>query len=427
MHTSHELNTRQGPAAESAELEAWIVGLTDACELPDTVALRTGATVRARLLAPETFERTLRGLDEPKRLAALYIALDGSDSYRAPAATLRADARFRQTRIYLVPNREEHARHDVREEELDIEYTLPVAVDRAQWRKQIESAVASFDAIGDNLTNGYYFLDTKYNDVFSWFERTRWDIRELPDFSEIRRDLLTPDQIQLIRHAAIAEFGTLPGAHNFLREWADDISFSNWALSWGAEESRHSLVLCRYLRTLGVEVMSKHALYKRKPYDSGPTQASTLMMNVISEARASETYERAAHMIEEPVAKKIFTLMSRDEARHASAFAQFCKEQCDLNEQNRVSAMEQAYFWLAQQQNGGFRHPAGEFYPHTQTAEGFSAAERQIGRDGTDSADASVLRMIRKIVRDDTIQSARDVKRWLRERIAMPAVSRAQS
>jgi hypothetical protein len=49
----------------------------------------------------------------------------------------------------------------------------------------------------------------------------------------------------------VIELGTLPGAHNFLRERQDEYSFSSWALSWGAEEARHSLLQCRYLRHLG--------------------------------------------------------------------------------------------------------------------------------------------------------------------------------
>jgi hypothetical protein len=31
----------------------------------------------------------------------------------------------------------------------------------------------------------------------------------------------------------VIEFGTLPGAHNFLREWEGEASFSSWALQWG--------------------------------------------------------------------------------------------------------------------------------------------------------------------------------------------------
>jgi len=51
------------------------------------------------------------------------------------------------------------------------------------------------------------------------------------------------------------EFGTLPGVHNFLREWSDEYSFSSWAVAWGAEEARHSLVLTRYLKLLGIETL----------------------------------------------------------------------------------------------------------------------------------------------------------------------------
>lgn len=420
MLSDSENQANATPATESVAhehaLEIWCVGEIDANDLAPQLKLPDGTHVVTRRLHRSMLSGALASFAPQQMLAVVYLPYSGRSEDIGLAELIRQHAQFRQTRLYLVAHSPELAGVELEDDSHDIEHVLSLPPTPAAWQQTVSRGVSAYRAHGSDSTNGYYFLDTKYNEVFSWFERTRWSFNELPDFSEIRPELLSPQIIKLVKHAAIAEFGTLPGAHNFLREWADDISFSNWALSWGAEESRHSLVLCRYLRAIGVEVMSKHALYKRHPYDPGPTRASTLMMNMISESRAAVTYERVANTTQEPVAKKIFTLLSRDEARHASAFAQFCKEQCAVDERNRVSAMEQAYFWLAQQSGGGFRHPAGEFYPHTQTAEGFSDAEAQLGKDGTDSGDETVLRMIRKIMRDDSLRSARDIKRWLRDR-----------
>jgi hypothetical protein len=378
--------------------------------------LRRGGTVQLKQLTLAQLALAIQAPAAAEQVAGVLIATGHEATDRVAVEQLRQQQAFRRTRLFVIAaGGVSDAVPDC--EVQDVEAVLPPLEEDSDWRSAIERAVGAFVALGNDPTNAYYFLDTKYNEVFDWFERTRWNWSDLPDFREIDRSKLTPDFIALVKHATLAEFGTLPGAHNFLREWGDEISFSHWALSWGAEENRHSLVLCRYLRALGVEVLSKHAMYKRKPYDEGPTRASTLMMNIISESRASENYARVGQLTEEPVARAIFSLLSRDEARHASAFARFCKELCDLSEANKVSAMEQAYYWLASQRAGGFKHPAGKFYPHTSTSEGFTSSEQFLGRESTDQADANVLRMLRKIVGDSSLNRPADIKRWLRDRI----------
>lgn len=304
------------------------------------------------------------------------------------------------------------------EEEYDVEAVFESGLADAETLEQVVvNGQRAFHALGDDPLLPYYYLDARHNDVFTWFERSRWDWSEAPDLEEVRPELLSDEQIWLTKHAAIAEFGTLPGAHNFLREWADEFSFSTWALAWGAEESRHSLLLCRYLRVLGVEVLAKHAQYKRRPYPEGPTRVATLMMNIISESRASEYYGCAAEITREPVLKRILELLSRDEARHAAAFYQFAKELCDHDPgRNLAPALEMAYVWLADR-SAGMRHPSGFFYTHSPSTEGFRRGERYLQgfrSDVTDRADARVLAMLRKLTGDASIRSVREIRRWLR-------------
>lgn len=403
------------PVSEAA-LEAWYV--TDAPERLSPLDLVVqGKPVSLRSVPANALTTALSAFSQPARLAALFVP---GERVVAVAAAVRRDSRYDRTRIYPLGVGAGESADPLAsltdDWELDLEPgagAQPESLD--DWRRLLVSAFSAFVAMGDDPAYRRLFLDTKYNAVFSWFERTRWDWNDLPDLAELDRERLTPEFLAMVKHSAIAEFGTLPGAHNFLREWHDEVSFSNWALAWGAEESRHSLLLARYLKAAGLDLMTKHALYKRKPYAPGPTRASTLMMNIISESRAAESYLTLATAAPEPISRKIFRLLGKDEARHASAFAQFCRELCEADEQQKVSAMEQAYYWLAQQAGGGFRHPAGEFYRHTQTAQGFSHGEQAFGRGAVDAGDRSVIRMIRRIVQDDTIHSARDVKRWLRE------------
>jgi hypothetical protein len=222
-----------------------------------------------------------------------------------------------------------------------------------------------------------------------------------------------------IAEGAIIEFGTLPGAHNFLREWEGETSFSSWALMWGAEEARHSLVQARYLDALGVKVRSKHALYKREPYPIGNTRAGTLMMNIISETRAAEYYKRLSAHTSEPVIKRIWKLLHRDESRHARAFYLFSEELCDGSTENQVAALKMAYVWLADRSEG-VKHPAGHFYPHATSAKGIRRIE-QIQEGMTDAADKKVMAMVRRLAEDDSIESVRDIKSKLRSLVLQPS------
>jgi rubrerythrin len=345
----------------------------------------------------------------------------GDRAHAAPAAVrvVRSRAAFERARLYLFLPCTEPPEW-FREEDDDVEDVLDRnAADPAELKHHVLNGVRAFRALGTNPLLSRYYLDAKHNDVFSWFEASRWHWKDAPDMNDIRRDLLSDEEIAVVKHACIAEFGTLPGAHNFLREWFDDCSFSAWAVVWGGEEARHSLLFARYLRAIGVEVMTKHAMYKREPYPVGPTRGSTLMMNMISESRAAEYYRCLGEAAREPVLKQILSLLSRDESRHASAFFQFCRELCEFDPKNLVPVLEMAYVWLADRAQG-VKHPSGHFYPHSPSTRGFHQLENYLMRTSatvTDDADARVLAMIRKLTHDDGIQSPRDVKSWLRQRL----------
>lgn len=301
--------------------------------------------------------------------------------------------------------------------DLDIEDILESAsMDQATADKVIATGVAAHRALGDNPLLPKNYLDASYNEIFDWFELTRWDWKDI-DLSAIQKDLLTEAELAILRESAIIEFGTLPGAHNFLREWADEYSFSSWALSWGAEEARHSLLQSRYLRAIGVEVEAKHAMYKRDPYPIGHNRAATLMMNIVSEARAAEYYLELSRLTKEPVLKEIWKLLGRDESRHCKAFAFFCKEECQADRANLAPVLEMAYVFCADRANG-VKHPAGHFYQHSTSTKGLRATEAFINQQtgaSTNRADRRVLDVVRELTGDEGIREVHDLRRKLRE------------
>lgn len=350
-----------------------------------------------------------------KDLAVAFIP-GGENDQEVPEALreIRKYPELSRTRVFILGNQNRNLPAGG-VADFDVEAVL----DREAFRstgpaKNIEQGVRAYRALGTNPLIPRFYLDATFNDIFDWFETTRWDWNEVGNFNRDQIDtrLLDQENIEILKESAIIEFGTLPGAHNFLREWGDEYSFSSWALSWGAEEARHSLVQCRYLRTIGIDVPAKHAMYKREPYPMGKNRAGTLMMNIISEARACEYYKVLAGRTEEPLLKRIWTLLGRDEGRHARAFFVFCKEACDKSRENLIAALQMAYVWLADRSQG-VRHPAGHFYPHSTSTDGIRLVEKTF--EGiTDDSDARVFAMIRNLVSDDSIKTVRDLKSCLR-------------
>jgi hypothetical protein len=344
--------------------------------------------------------------------AALILAVAGAEEASRLLRDLRSREKLWKTRVAVVADAWEGDPSPFLRE-YDVEEVL--ARDQAEAK--------GLGALGRKLLGAYQalagaehapkrYLDATFNGVFDWFEGTRWHWTDLGDFSAIRKDLVRPAELELIREMAVLELGSLPGAHGFLREWENESSFSQWALSWGAEESRHSLVLCRYLRAFGIEIDSKFALYKRAPYPAGENRAGTLMMNIISESRAAEYYRRICQRAEEPLLNRIWMLLGRDEARHARAFYVFCKEATAGSERNLLEAMKMCYLCLADG-GRGLRQPAGHFYAHVSSMESLRKAEDAL-RGATEIADANVIKMARSLTGDGSIEDIRGVKAWLR-------------
>jgi hypothetical protein len=403
------------PQAHIPFRRALLVHDGTAADAARDVALPGGAAARVEAATFDAVADRIDALalDPP---AVVLLATEGPATVRPTVRLLRERSAFARTRLYVFQP-PEHARFADAD---DVEATYDAGDASAERvADAVRNGLRAFEALGENPLVPRYYLDAKLNDVFGWFEESRWEWSELGDLGAIRRDLLTAAEIEITKQACIAEFGTLPGAHNFLREWFDEYSFSSWAVAWGAEEARHAMVLARCLRALGVEVLAKHAMYKREPYPMGETRAGTLMMNVISESRASEYYKGLYRTTREPILRNVWRLLSRDESRHASAFFAFCSELCEQDEAQLVPALEMAYVWLADRAQG-MKHPSGVFYPHSPSTDGFRLAERHLQTHRpsvTDDADARVLSMVRKLTGDASIESTGGIRAWLRRHV----------
>ncbi len=159
-----------------------------------------------------------------------------------------------------------------------------------------------------------------FHDLFHSLEKARWSMADDVPWNDFDATRLSEEQALTIKYNAITEWAALPATEMFLRDNSDDSDFSAFMSIWFYEEQKHALVLMEYLRRFRPEMCPTeeelHAV--RFEFDPAP-KLETLMLHFCGEVRLTQWYRRAAEWHTEPVIKKIYDLLSRDEARHGGA------------------------------------------------------------------------------------------------------------
>ena len=165
-----------------------------------------------------------------------------------------------------------------------------------------------------------------YPDLFRDLEKSRWNMASDIPWDSFDATKLSDEQAVTIKMNAITEWSALPATEMFLRDNQDDSDFSAFMSIWFFEEQKHSLVLIDYLKRFRPELVPTeqelHAV--RFPFDPAPA-LETLMLHFCGEIRLTQWYRRASEWHTEPVIKKIYDTISKDEARHAGAYFRYMK------------------------------------------------------------------------------------------------------
>jgi hypothetical protein len=165
-----------------------------------------------------------------------------------------------------------------------------------------------------------------YPELFKSLERVRWSLADDVPWREFDAARLSDEQATTVKMNAITEWAALPATEMFLRDNLDDSDFCAFMSVWFFEEQKHALVLMEYLRRFRPELEPTedelHAI--RFHFDPAPA-LETLMLHFCGEVRLNHWYRRASEWHSEPVIKKIYDIISRDEARHAGAYLQYMK------------------------------------------------------------------------------------------------------
>jgi hypothetical protein len=165
-----------------------------------------------------------------------------------------------------------------------------------------------------------------YPELFKALEEVRWNLQSDVPWEDFERDKLTDEQARTIKMNAITEWAALPATEMFLRDNRDDSDFCAFMSVWFYEEQKHSLALTEYLRRFRPDLVpSEEELHAvRFEFDPAPP-LETLMMHFCGEIRLNHWYRRAAEWHSEPVIKRIYELIARDEARHGGCYLRYMK------------------------------------------------------------------------------------------------------
>jgi hypothetical protein len=201
-------------------------------------------------------------------------------------------------------------------------------------------------------------------DAFLHYERLQWKVSDV-GLETVRRDLVKPEYIALVKGVVMGEATSLPGLHGFLSEFADDYDCSAFVAIWAYQELQHHYAFRAWLQAVDVHIDQDKIEALREPYEAGITPSATLTTNVISEIIVNTVYRALADWVEEPVLADLFLRASRDEAGHAREFLFYLKRRLVLYPHELTSVLERIHFYVT---NARLNHPVG-VYKHQRVEE----------------------------------------------------------
>jgi ferredoxin len=184
-------------------------------------------------------------------------------------------------------------------------------------------------------------------------ETVRWKMSDLP-WDSFDSSKVSPMLLDLVRGAAASEQTTYTATQKFMQAFADDPDFTQWVSVWFYEETRHPMVLMRWLALSGE---SFNADFINEGRISEPFMRSltgTLVLNVVSELLAATVYLGMSFASKEPLLAAIARRLAADESRHCASFFRYAQRRIARTEnieRDRLDALKVLHLWLSDTAN----------------------------------------------------------------------------
>ncbi len=202
-------------------------------------------------------------------------------------------------------------------------------------------------------------FDELYPSVSAIAEGVRWKLTDIP-WAAFDLSRATAPLRAMVREMAYSEYTTFSATQRFMDTFGNDTDFSQWVSVWFYEETRHPMLLLKWLELAGEKQDAEFASKGRVSVPFMKSTTGTLVTNVISEMVAAEAYVGFVR-VTEPVLAILAQRIGADEARHGASFFTYARRAIARSpepDRERLAAMKVLHFWLHAAQT--VSHPVNE-------------------------------------------------------------------
>jgi hypothetical protein len=154
-------------------------------------------------------------------------------------------------------------------------------------------------------------------------ERARWSLEDDLDWGGVRADLVTADEVRVLRGSALVESYAPGYGADLLTTFAGDLQMSSFLTVQLYEEFKHFHALRRYLRCIGIEVADDELMQNRTQRVVYADPLVPLLKFGISEIFTAVAYRELGRATREPVLAGLSKLISDDEYRHLGWYVSY--------------------------------------------------------------------------------------------------------
>lgn len=187
-----------------------------------------------------------------------------------------------------------------------------------------------------------------YDANYDRLERARWDLNTDIPWKDIKKNLITHEDLWFIKANSLIEYTSLDATEAFIRDFSHDMDFCSFVSIWYYEEMKHHYVLKRYVQEFGIDITEEECAKMRASVPPAD-KMNIITVHFIGEFRLALWYNTVARAFKEPVLKKIYKLIADDEIRHGTCYLGYLKNFLERDPKAIATVLKTSLFMLRSQ------------------------------------------------------------------------------